>query len=55
MSKVRIGILIASLCAFVFTSSTLGQDNAAREKDRAEIEELMWRYTRALDTGDGAT
>ena len=55
MSKVRIGILIASLCAFVFTSSTLGQDNAAREKDRAEIEELMWRYTRALDTGDGTT
>jgi len=38
-----------------FASSTVvGQDNSAREKDRAEIEELMWRYARALDTGDGA-
>ena len=31
----------------------IGQDNSAREKDRAEIEELMWRYARALDTGNG--
>jgi hypothetical protein len=30
------------------------QDNSAREaKDRAEIEELLWRYARALDTGNG--
>ena len=29
------------------------QDNAAREgRDRAEIEALMWRYVRALDTTD---
>ena len=34
----------------------LGEDNTAREtRDRHEIEALMWRYTRALDKGDGAT
>src|SRR4030095_9999822 len=56
MNRIRIGIAMAVVCAFVFASTTiLGQDNSAREKDRAEIEELMWRYTRALDTGDGAT
>ena len=33
-----------------------GEDNTAREtRDRAEIEALMWKYTRALDKGDGAT
>ena len=57
MNKVRTGIAVAVVCAFAFASNTvLGQDNSAREaKDRAEIEELMWRYTRALDTNDGAT
>jgi uncharacterized protein (TIGR02246 family) len=57
MNKVRIGIAIAVVCALAFTSTALSaQDNSAREvKDRAEIEELMWRYTRALDTNDGAT
>ena len=56
MSKFRIGIAGAVVCAFTFASSVIvGQDNSAREKDRAEIEELMWRYTRALDTGDGTT
>ena len=58
MSKIRIGIAMAIACvmAFTFASTTVvAQDNSAREKDRAEIEELMWRYTRALDTGDGAT
>jgi uncharacterized protein (TIGR02246 family) len=30
--------------------------HAAREtRDRHEIEGLMWKYTRALDKGDGAT
>ena len=33
-----------------------GEDNTAREtRDRNEIEALMWKYTRALDKGDGAT
>src|SRR5688572_7943950 len=55
MSKIRIGIAIALVCAFA-SIAVFGQDNSAREaKDRAEIEALMWRYTRALDTGDGTT
>ena len=54
MSSVRIGISVAVVCAMVFASNVvIGQDNSAREKDRAEIEELMWRYARALDTGNG--
>jgi hypothetical protein len=55
MSKVRIGIAVAVAFVIAFTSSAVvAQDNSTREaKDRAEIEELMWRYTRALDTGDG--
>ena len=56
MSKIRMGVAVAVVCAVALTSNVLvGQDNSAREKDRAEIEELMWRYTRALDTGDGTT
>lgn len=58
MSKIRIGRAMAIACAMAFTFASItavAQDNSAREKDRAEIEELMWRYTRALDTGDGTT
>src|SRR5215813_2519641 len=58
MSKIRIGIAMAIACVMAFTLASItvvAQDNSAREKDRAEIEELMWRYTRALDTGDGTT
>jgi uncharacterized protein (TIGR02246 family) len=29
---------------------TAGADDGARAEDRAQIEELMWRYARALDT-----
>ena len=56
MSKIRIGIAIAVVCAVALASTAVfAQDNSAREaKDRAEIEALLWRYTRALDTGDGA-
>ena len=53
MRNIRISIGV--LCVIAFAASTVvGQDNSAREKDRAEIEALMWRYARALDTGDGA-
>ena len=57
VNRIRIGIAIAVVCAAALASTALfAQDNSAREaKDRAEIEELLWRYTRALDTGDGAT
>ena len=54
MTRIRIGIAIAVLFAVALASTVFGQDNSAREKERAEIEALMWRYTRALDTGDGA-
>ena len=57
MSKIRIGIAMAVVCAVALASTAaFAQDNSAREaKDREEIEALMWRYTRALDTGDGTT
>jgi 3-phenylpropionate/cinnamic acid dioxygenase small subunit len=40
------------VCAIGWASTQVGaQDTAAREaRDRAEIEALMWRYARALDT-----
>lgn len=55
MRNVRIGMAIVLVCALAFAStSVLAQDNAAREaKDRAEIEELMWKYARALDNNNG--
>ena len=55
MRNIRSSIAVAVLSVFAVASTTVfGQDNSAREKDRAEIEALMWRYARALDTGDGA-
>lgn len=42
------------VCALGWASTQVGaQDNAAREaRDRVEIEALMWKYTRALDTAN---
>jgi hypothetical protein len=37
-----------------YTAQKSDSDVLREVRDRAEIEELMWRYTRALDTGDGA-
>jgi hypothetical protein len=56
MNAMRWGIATLVVCAVAFASTTLfGEDNAAREaRDRGEIEGLMWKYTRALDSGDGA-
>jgi uncharacterized protein (TIGR02246 family) len=39
----------------VFTASKSDDEVLQRAKDREQIEELMWRYARALDTGDAAT
>jgi len=55
-----VGICVAGaiVTAMLATGSVtvFGEDNAAREaRDRAEIEALMWKYTRALDSGDGTT
>jgi uncharacterized protein (TIGR02246 family) len=36
----------------VFTAPKSDQEALTQARDRAEIEELMWRYARALDTGD---
>lgn len=36
----------------VFTASTSDDEVLRQARDRAEIETLMWRYARALDTGD---
>jgi len=54
MTNIRILIAMLLICAVAFVSTAVfAQDNSAREKDRAEIEALLWRYARALDTGDG--
>ena len=47
-------IVSAAALMIAFSSAATADDaDILREaKDRAEIEELMWRYTRALDTGD---
>jgi hypothetical protein len=45
--------MAAIVCTAGWWASTQvgAQDNAAREmRDRVEIEDLMWRYARALDT-----
>jgi SnoaL-like domain len=57
MRAIRWGVAALIVCAVAFATTTLfGEDNAAREaRDRADIEALMWKYTRALDSGDGAT
>src|SRR5205085_4011192 len=37
----------------VFPYTTLFRSDVVREmRDRAQIEDLMWRYTRALDSND---
>ena len=55
MKQLRIIVLVAVVAAAGFASTVLsGQDDSAREaKERDEIEQLMWRYARALDAGDG--
>ena len=55
MTQMRILIVVAIVGAIAFASTQLGaQDNTSREaRDRAEIDALMWRYVRALDTRNG--
>lgn len=55
MTHIRIVVVAAVVGAIAFASTQLGaQDTVAREaRDRAEIEALMWRYVRALDTRNG--
>jgi len=58
--KTMVGICVTTAIVTVMLATgqtrLFGEDNAAREaRDRGEIEALMWKYTRALDSGDGAT
>lgn len=56
MKTIKWGVAALLVCAVSFATTTVfGEDNATREaRDRADIEALMWKYTRALDSGDGA-
>src|SRR5881394_1882705 len=48
--------IVATTLSLGASVALLGEDNTVREtRDRNEIEALMWKYTRALDKGDGAT
>lgn len=54
MTRMRILAVAVVAGAIAVASTQLGaQDTAAREtRDRADIEGLMWRYARALDTSN---
>jgi uncharacterized protein (TIGR02246 family) len=54
MKQIKILTAAAIVSAIAFASTQMGaQDNTTREsRDRAEIEALMWRYARALDTSN---
>ena len=46
-------LVLVGICLGVVVSGCGGDAGVLREaKDRAEIEHLMWRYARALDTSD---
>ncbi|HTM02657.1 MAG TPA: nuclear transport factor 2 family protein [Vicinamibacterales bacterium] len=48
--------VVATTLSLGASVALFGEDNTVREaRDRADIEALMWKYTRALDKGDGAT
>ena len=52
MSRMGTVAAVCVVAALAFASTRLGaQDDFAREaRDRAQIDELMWKYVRALDT-----
>ena len=48
--------VVATTLSLGASVALLGEDDTVREtRDRNQIEALMWKYTRALDKGDGAT
>ena len=59
MKVLRACVLTAVLATTLSLGASvalLGEDTTVREtRDHNEIEALMWKYTRALDKGDGAT
>jgi hypothetical protein len=53
MKRILALTAIAALAAFaIFTSRTTAADSRFRLADRIEIEDLMWRYARALDSAN---
>jgi hypothetical protein len=56
MRKFGLGVLVAMVfsAGVAYSQKQPSNDQILREaRDRAEIEDLMWRYARALDTGNG--
>ena len=56
MQKFGLGVLVAMVfsAGVAYSQKQPSSDQVLREaRDRAEIEDLMWRYARALDTGNG--
>ena len=49
-AAVLMGLILTA--GVVFTASKSDNDVLREVRDRAEIEDLMWRYARALDTND---
>jgi uncharacterized protein (TIGR02246 family) len=54
MQKLGMAVLagLVLTAGVVFTASKSDSDVVREARDRAEIEDLMWRYARALDTND---
>jgi uncharacterized protein (TIGR02246 family) len=56
MKKAAIGMLagiLGTAVVAVYSAGATDADVLREARDRAEIEDLMWRYTRALDTNNG--
>jgi uncharacterized protein (TIGR02246 family) len=55
MKNLLAGVLLGAVmftAGAVFTASKSDDETLRQVRDRQQIEELMWRYARALDTGD---
>jgi hypothetical protein len=55
MRNVAIGVfagVLGTAVVALFSASQTDADLLRETRDRAQIEDLMWRYTRALDTND---
>ena len=54
MKNLVFGVVVCVTLAAAALYAAKGDDDVLRQaRDRAEIEDLMWNYTRALDTGNG--
>ena len=54
MRNLVFGVVVCITVAAAALYAAKGDDDVLRQaRDRVEIEDLMWQYTRALDTGNG--